>query len=219
MTATSLGQPAGAVQSEFAAHSGRPCSSRGRSPDSPAASRIRPRRSAGSRLTSPSPRSRAEPQQRVVVGEQPVQPVGRRRQQRGVEPPPALVLRQHVARADVLPAPPRRRRPPRPAPPRRAARGSAPAPPADGCRAPRPRPAPAARPRTAPRATGRADRRSARRSSAIVAEKIPEPRAQHGEIVRVVQRADRRGPRRAPRSRRSTSGRPAAAGSRAAPPA
>ena len=43
-----------------------------------------------------------QPQQRVVVAEQPVERVGRRQHQQIVRPPPALIAPQQLRRAQVL---------------------------------------------------------------------------------------------------------------------
>ena len=59
----------------------------------------------GMRSTSPSPMSRTSAQRADVVGEQPVQDVGRHAHLHRVEAPPALVALQHVERADILAEP------------------------------------------------------------------------------------------------------------------
>ena len=86
------------------AQSGRPRRSAAGRRRGPPPRAISARRSAGSRSTSAEAEVAPEAEQRIVVREQPVDPVGRRRQRRDVEAAPARVAVEHVRRADVLAA-------------------------------------------------------------------------------------------------------------------
>jgi hypothetical protein len=79
--------------------------SRGPSPDSPAASRMKKRFSAGMRSTRPRPRSADEADRQGVVREQAVEAVGDDAHREGVEPAGALVRSKHLGAAGIEPEP------------------------------------------------------------------------------------------------------------------
>ena len=89
------------VNSSEPSTSASPRSSFGTSPVTPAASRMKNSFSAGSRSTSPKPDIAHEPQHIRLVGEQPVEAVGRNAHRHGVEAPPALIALEHRRAAGI----------------------------------------------------------------------------------------------------------------------
>ena len=78
-----------------------PLISLGRSPTRPMAWRTKKRRSGGTRLTAASPTSRTQPDRLDVVGEQPVQEIGRGDHGEVVGPAPLRIALERIAAADV----------------------------------------------------------------------------------------------------------------------
>ena len=136
---------------------------RGRSPSRPMAWRMKKPLSGAIRSTMPRPSLARQAQRQKVVGEQPVEAVGDRDQRQRIEAPPALVARQHLGASGIEPQAPRVDHAARPAPRRRAARGSSPGRRSGGSRGRHRRPAPGAARCSAPPGPSRADSASAAR--------------------------------------------------------